>query len=152
MPYEPAEKGLPSETLWSTEQLLTFVPELFERLRKEFGADVHLLHDVHHRLTPIEAARLGRALEPYHLFWMEDPMPAEVQDGFRLIRQHTTTPIAVGEVFNTIYDCQHADSGAADRLHPHDRRARRRDHRTSERSPASPSCTTCAPARTARPI
>ena len=37
---------------------------------------------------------------------MEDPTPAEVQDGFRVIRQHTTTPIAVGEVFNTIYDCQ----------------------------------------------
>ena len=106
MQYEPAEKGLPSESLWSTEKYLNFVPELFARLRKEFGDDVHLLHDVHHRCTPIEAARLGRALEPYHLFWMEDPTPAEVQDGFRVIRQHTTTPIAVGEVFNTIYDCQ----------------------------------------------
>jgi mannonate dehydratase len=63
------------------------------------------LHDVHHRCTPIEAARLGQALEPYHLFWLEDPTPAELQEGFRLIRQHTTTPIAVGEVFNTIYDC-----------------------------------------------
>src|SRR5687767_15992381 len=36
---------------------------------------------------------------------MEDPVPAEAQEAFRLIRQHTTTPIAVGEVFNTIYDC-----------------------------------------------
>ena len=60
---------------------------------------------MHHRLTPIEAARLGKSLEPYHLFWMEDPVPAELQEGFRLIRQHTTTPIAVGEVFNSIYDC-----------------------------------------------
>jgi mannonate dehydratase len=75
-------------------------------LRKEFGHDVHLLHDVHHRLTPIEAARLGKSLEPYHLLWMEDPVPAELQDGFRLIRQHTTTPIAVGEVFSSIHDCQ----------------------------------------------
>ena len=65
-----------------------------------------LLHDVHHRLTPIEAARLGKSLEPFHLFWLEDPVPAELQEGFRLIRQHTTTPLAVGEVFNTIYDCQ----------------------------------------------
>jgi mannonate dehydratase len=32
--------------------------------------------------------------------------PAELQEGFRLIRKHTTTPLAVGEVFNTIYDCQ----------------------------------------------
>jgi mannonate dehydratase len=67
---------------------------------------VKLLHDAHHRLTPIEAARLGKDLEPYRLFWLEDPTPAELQAGFRLIRQHTTTPIAVGEVFNTIFDCQ----------------------------------------------
>jgi mannonate dehydratase len=104
--YEPAEPGLPPENVWSTEKYLEFVPSLFARLRKEYGPDVHLLHDVHHRLTPIEAGRLGRALEPYHLFWMEDPVPAELQEGFRLIRQHTTTPIAVGEVFNSIHDCQ----------------------------------------------
>ena len=104
--YEPAEKGLPPETPWSSERYLAFVPSLFERLRREFGTTLHLLHDVHHRLTPIEAGRLGKSLEPYHLFWMEDPTPAEVQESFRTIRQHTTTPIAVGEVFNTIYDCQ----------------------------------------------
>jgi mannonate dehydratase len=79
---------------------------LFGRLREAFGPDLHLLHDVHHRLTPIEAARLGRSLEPHHLFWMEDPTPAEDQERFRLIRHHTTTPIAVGEVFNSIFDCQ----------------------------------------------
>jgi mannonate dehydratase len=104
-PYEPAERGLPSETVWSTERYLRFVPLVFERLRREFGDDLHLLHDVHHRLTPIEAGGLGKALEPYRLFWMEDPVPAELQDSYRIIRQHTTTPIAVGEVFNTIFDC-----------------------------------------------
>jgi mannonate dehydratase len=65
-----------------------------------------LLHDAHHRLTPIEAGRLGKELEPSHLFWLEDPTPAELQSSFRLIRQHTTTPLAVGEVFNSIHDCQ----------------------------------------------
>jgi mannonate dehydratase len=104
--YEPAQKGMPLESIWSTERYLDFVPPLFERLRREVGFDVHLLHDVHHRLTPIEAARLGKALEPHRLFWLEDPVPAENQAAFRTIRQHTTTPIAVGEVFNTIYDAQ----------------------------------------------
>jgi mannonate dehydratase len=104
--YEPAEPGLPPEQRWSTERYLDFVPELFERVRAEFGSEPLFLHDVHHRLTPIEAARLGKSLEPYRLFWLEDPVPAELQEGFRLIRQHTTTPIAVGEVFNTIHDCQ----------------------------------------------
>ena len=105
-PYEPAAKGLPAETLWNTEAYLDFIPGVFERLRRELGPDVHLLHDVHHRLTPIEAARLGKRLEASHLFWMEDPVPAEVQGAFKTIRHHTTTPIAVGEVFNSIYDCQ----------------------------------------------
>jgi mannonate dehydratase len=103
-PYEPAERGLPGESLWSTERYLNFVPRLFELLRVEVGEDVHLLHDVHHRLTPIEAARLGKALEPYHLFWMEDPCPAELQESFALIRQHTVTPLATGEVFNSVWD------------------------------------------------
>jgi len=104
--YEPAEKNAPPESLWSSEKYMNFVPQLFLRLRKEFGPELHLLHDAHHRLTPIEAARVGKELEPYHLFWLEDPTPAELQESFRLIRRHTTTPLAVGEVFNVIYDCQ----------------------------------------------
>jgi mannonate dehydratase len=104
--YEPATKGWPEEQSWSTEKYLNYVPKLFEAVREKFGFDGHLLHDVHHRLTPIEAARLGKAVEPYALFWLEDPTPAENQEGFRLIRQHTTTPIAVGEVFNSIWDCK----------------------------------------------
>jgi mannonate dehydratase len=106
MYYEPAEKDAPAENSWSSEQYLNFVPGLFARLRKEFGDELHLLHDAHHRLTPIEAARLGKSLEPFHLFWLEDPTPAELQESYRLIRRHTTTPLAVGEVFNTIFDCQ----------------------------------------------
>jgi mannonate dehydratase len=104
--YEPAEKGLPPEATWNTEAYMRSAPELFKKAREKYGWDVHLLHDVHHRLTPIEAARLGKDLEPYRLFWMEDPVPAELQEGFRLIRKHTTTPIAVGEIFNSIFECQ----------------------------------------------
>lgn len=104
--YEPAEKDAPPENQWSSERYLNFVPGLFSRLREEFGPELHLLHDAHHRLTPVEAARLGKELESAHLFWLEDPVPAELQEGFRIIREHTTTPLAVGEVFNSIYDCQ----------------------------------------------
>jgi len=104
--YEPADAALPTETQWDTAKYLDFAPRIFETLRKNFGAEPHLLHDVHHRLTPIEAAQLGKSLEPYRLFWMEDATPAENQEAFRLIRQHTTTPLAVGEVFNTIWDCK----------------------------------------------
>jgi mannonate dehydratase len=103
-PYEPAERGLPGESLWSTERYMNFVPKLFDAVRRTCGEDLHLLHDVHHRLTPIEAARVGKSLEPYHLFWMEDPTPAENQEAFRLIREHTVTPLATGEVFNSFWD------------------------------------------------
>ncbi|HNR76186.1 MAG TPA: D-galactonate dehydratase family protein [Parvularculaceae bacterium] len=106
MYYEPADANLPSENVWSTTKYLDHAPRLFEKLRERFGFDPHFLHDVHHRLTPIEAARLGKSFESYRLFWMEDATPAENQENFRLIRRHTTTPLAVGEVFNTIFDCQ----------------------------------------------
>ena len=106
MYYEPADADLPTENTWSTEYYMEHVPELFQALRVKFGFHKHLLHDVHHRLTPIEAARLGKDLEPYRLFWIEDPVSAENQEGFRLIRKHTTTPLAVGEVFNSIWDCK----------------------------------------------
>lgn len=102
--YEPAKKGLPREMVWDSEKYLRFVPELFRRVRGQFGDGLHLLHDVHHRLTPIEAARLARDLEPYRLFWLEDPIDEDNPDGFHLIRQHSTTPLAVGEVYNAIYD------------------------------------------------
>ena len=106
MYYEPADAALPSLTIWDTHKYLRFVPKLFERLRDVYGFEPHLLHDGHHRMTPLEAAGLGKALEPYRLFWLEDATPAENQEAFRLIRQHTTTPLAVGEVFNTIWDCK----------------------------------------------
>ncbi len=104
--YEPATRGLPSEQDWDTSKYLRHTPKLFDAVRNAMGPELAILHDVHHRLTPIEAARLGKSLEPYDLFWMEDPTPAEGQEAFKLIREHTTTPIAVGEVFNSIWDCK----------------------------------------------
>ena len=104
--YEPADASLPSEHDWDSAKYLRHTPQLFDAVRSALGWDHHVLHDLHHRLTPIEAARLGKELEPYRLFWMEDATPAENPDDWRLIRQHTTTPLAVGEVFNTIWDCK----------------------------------------------
>lgn len=106
MYYEPADADLPTENVWSTEKYLDSLPELFEKAREKVGFGPHLLHDVHHRLTPIEAARLGKSLEPYRLFWLEDAVVAENPESFRLLRQHTVTPLAVGEIFNSIHDCR----------------------------------------------
>jgi mannonate dehydratase len=104
--YEPAASELPDEQVWDTPAYLRHAPRLFDKLRDKIGFETLLLHDGHHRMTPQEAARLGKSLEPYDLFWLEDATPAENQEAFRLIRQHTTTPLAVGEVFNAIHDCR----------------------------------------------
>jgi mannonate dehydratase len=105
--YEPAGRGArPVEEDWDTAAYLRHVPSVFEHVRQEFGAELPLLHDAHHRLTPIEAAKLGRSLEPYDLFWLEDCTPAENQQALRIVRQHTVTPLAIGEVFNTVWDFQ----------------------------------------------
>jgi mannonate dehydratase len=103
--HEPARRGdLPFEEDWDTRAYLRHLPGVFEAVRGEFGAELPLLHDGHHRMTPIQAARLGRALEPYDLFWLEDCTPAENPEALKLVRQHTTTPLAIGEIFNTVWD------------------------------------------------
>lgn len=105
--HEPARRGAyPAEEDWDTRSYLHHLPTVFEAVRNEFGPDLPLLHDGHHRMTPIQAARLGKSLEPYDLFWLEDCTPAENQDALRLVRQHTTTPLAIGEIFNTVWDFQ----------------------------------------------
>ncbi|MGW0432484.1 D-mannonate dehydratase ManD [Micromonospora sp. NPDC003197] len=105
--YEPAQRiPLPAEEDWDTRAYLRHLPTVFEAVRNEFGPELPLLHDGHHRMTPIQAAKLGKALEPYDLFWLEDCTPAENQEALRLVRQHTTTPLAIGEVFNTVWDYQ----------------------------------------------
>lgn len=44
------------------------MPKLFDAVRNKFGFNEHLLHDMHHRLTPIEAARFGKSIEDYRMF------------------------------------------------------------------------------------
>ena len=105
--HEPARRGAqPLQEDWDTRAYLRHMPKVFEAVRNEFGPEIPLLHDGHHRMTPIQAAQLGKSLEPYDLFWLEDCTPAENQEALRLVRQHTTTPLAIGEIFNTVWDYQ----------------------------------------------
>ncbi|MGW7351837.1 D-mannonate dehydratase ManD [Streptomyces sp. NPDC054784] len=107
--YEPARRTgdahpRPTVEVWDTRAYLRHMPRVFEAVRNEFGPELPLLHDGHHRMTPVQAARLGRDLEPYDLFWLEDATPGEDQSALRLIREHTVTPLAIGEVFNSVHD------------------------------------------------
>jgi len=96
---------LPETEIFEPSPYLRIVPKLFEHLRSKLGDEVELLHDTHEKLAPIQAARLAHELEPYHLFFLEDLLRPEHKESFRLIRQHSTTPLAMGELFNSIWDC-----------------------------------------------
>lgn len=98
------DRPLPPEQEWSTSKYMNFIPELFKQARERFGYDIGLCHDVHSRLTPIEASRLGKLLEPYNLLFIEDAVPSENPQGYKIVREHTVVPLAVGEIFNTVWD------------------------------------------------
>ena len=84
---------------WEPTPYCRMVPGMFERLRGTFGDEPELLHDVHERIPPIQAIQLAKDLEPYHLFFYEDPLAPEDIDYFRIMRQQSSIPIAMGELF-----------------------------------------------------
>jgi mannonate dehydratase len=87
--------------IWEPGRYVREIPKLFEHLRAKLGDDVELLHDVHERVSPSQAIKLCKDLEAYRPFFVEDPLPPEENDHFRLLRQQCATPIAMGELFNT---------------------------------------------------
>ena len=95
----------PKTEIWDSARYMRFMPDALAQIRDRFGPDLKLLHDAHHRLTPQQAASFAKRVEPADLFWLEDPTPAEDQAALRLLRQHSTVPVAIGEVFNSIWDC-----------------------------------------------
>eukprot|EP00329_Picozoa_sp_Boothbay-MS584-11_P001359 19886_2 len=90
--------------LFVPDDYLLQTPALFKYARETLGNEVELCHDTHERLTPSQAVYLAKELEQYRLFFLEDSLPPEQNDHFRLIRQHSTVPIAMGELFVNIHE------------------------------------------------
>jgi mannonate dehydratase len=105
-PAEPPTSAGPTHpgAIWDSAPYVRMVPKLFDHLRKTLGDEVELLHDVHERVTLPEAVSLCKALEPYRLFFLEDPLPPEENDHFRILRQQSSVPLAMGELFNTVHE------------------------------------------------
>jgi mannonate dehydratase len=76
------------------------VVRMLDHVRSAVGDEIELLHDVHERLRPVDAVQLARQVEPYNLFFLEDPLAPEDLEWFQHIRQQCSTPIAMGELFN----------------------------------------------------
>ncbi len=88
------------DIVWEPAPYVRTVPRLFEHLRSRLGDEIELLHDVHERVPPILAIQLAKDLEPYRPFFLEDPFSPEDVGYFTHLRQQTSTPIAMGELFN----------------------------------------------------
>jgi mannonate dehydratase len=96
--------GLQSDSLMEPGPYVRATIKMFEHIRKTFGDEIELLHDIHERIPPILAINLIKELEQYHPFFIEDPFAPEDNGYFKLLRQQTSTPIAMGELFNNPHE------------------------------------------------
>ena len=101
----PVTPGTPPVKVFDPTPYLLGTPKLFAHLRSTLGMDVELLHDAHEQLHPIEAVRLAKDLEPYRLFFLEDPLMPEHRESWPILRQASATPLAIGEIFTSRWDC-----------------------------------------------
>ena len=101
----PVSPGTPADQIYEPTPYLLSVPKLFAHLRDKLGMEIELFHDAHEQLNPIEAARLAKELEPYRLFFLEDPLMPEHRESWPLVRAASTTPLAIGEILTSRWDC-----------------------------------------------
>jgi mannonate dehydratase len=101
----PVSPGTPGAKVFEPTPYLLGTPRLFAHLRDKLGMDIELLHDAHEQLDPIQAARLAKDLEPFRLFFLEDPLMPEHRESWPILRQASVTPLAIGEIFTSRWDC-----------------------------------------------
>ena len=95
-----APKGALPGVYLDSQKYIRDTVKLFAGIRERLGDEIQLVHDVHERISPAEAVQLARELEPFHLFFLEDPVPLEQTDWLRRLRQQSAIPVAQGELFN----------------------------------------------------
>ena len=100
----PTPRAPGRSQVWEPKPYVRLVPKLFEHLRSKLGDQVELLHDVHERVSPNQAVQFAKAVEPFRLFFLEDPLSPEDIAWFRQMRQQCATPIAMGELFNSPHE------------------------------------------------
>ena len=77
---------------------------MIEHVRTELDPEIELLHDIHERLNPIDAVQFAKDVEQYRLFFLEDMFAPEDIGWFRMVREQTSTPLAMGELFNNPHE------------------------------------------------
>jgi mannonate dehydratase len=102
--FKEAGFGLPVDSNMAVRPYVKGTIEMFEHVRDTCGDDVELLHDIHERIPPIDAINLCKQLEKYRPFFIEDPFAPEDNGYFKILRQQTCVPIAMGELFNNPHE------------------------------------------------
>jgi mannonate dehydratase len=102
--YKKHGFGMPDDNTMSEYAYSSGVVKMFDQVRKKAGEEVELLHDIHERLQPMDAINLIKKLEPYRPYFIEDPFSPENNGWFELLRNQTSVPIAMGELFNNPHE------------------------------------------------
>jgi len=106
-PEQPDNRSVPVNRrarVWEPKPYLRATLALLEHLRESLGDEIELIHDVHERVPPIQAIQFAKDVEPYKLFFLEDPFSPEDIGYFKHLRAQTSTPIAMGELFNNSHE------------------------------------------------
>src|SRR5919201_919167 len=93
--------------------------ERVRAVREAVGPGIEILVEVHRRLSPNEAIRIARRLEPYVPFWYEEPVDAQDLDGLAEVRRQIALPVVTGEALYSKNDFAEVFARrAADILNP----------------------------------
>ena len=96
---QPSYRLATEQRPWEPRPYCRLVPRMFEHIRGAVGDEIELLHDVHERIPPIMAIDLAKDLEQFKLFFLEDIFAPEDNDYFRILRQQSSVPLAMGELY-----------------------------------------------------
>jgi mannonate dehydratase len=102
--FKGAGFGYENDSLMDAQAYLKGTRDMFAAVRKEVGEDIELVHDVHERIQPMDAINLCKDLEQYRPFFIEDPFSPENIGYFKLLREQSSVPIAMGELFNSPHE------------------------------------------------
>lgn len=98
--FKQAGFGMPDDNVMDAVAYVQGTVKMFDKVREKAGDKVELLHDVHERIQPMDAINMIKQLEPYRPFFIEDPFSPENIGWFKLLREQSSVPIAMGELFN----------------------------------------------------
>jgi mannonate dehydratase len=97
-------RGLHEGAVFERAPALRRMLDVFAACRKELGFEVELMHDMHERYEPRQAIQFVKDCEQFKLYFLEDPLSPEDNDWFRELRAQSSTPIAMGELFNNPHE------------------------------------------------